>query len=256
MAYYTPTDPRNALLRPVGVSVAALALFVSATTVIAGVVLNLIGMSSFADGLSLTPPQGYTPQQAAQAARALVIGSTIISGLIATLLLVCGLLVLRRNNAMRIVTFIVAGIGMLCYGCGFLFVIGGVRATERSLLRPPIWYGPLTISLEVINVLALMLAIILLALPSSAAYFRKAVPGTMPVAAPGYGYASPYAMPAYPPPPPYYEPVPAQYTPPTRQYAPNPYPPAVPWTVPVVPVVDPYAPGPSATSGAEPDDDR
>ena len=151
-------------------------------------------------------------------------------------LLAAGLTVLavfnnRGRNGSRITTWIVGGILFCCSGFGLLgsalgstFDFGSgstdpnvpdqAEIQRRLNDELPGWYGPVTITMAVLTVLALLGALILLALPASNAFFRKQPAGWEPPvpgsAYPGYPSTgtppyptSPYqpGEPPLPPPP-------------------------------------------------------
>jgi hypothetical protein len=143
-------------------------------------------------------------------------GSTIFGGVIYILLAagfaVLGVLDLRGKNPARIVTWVLAGLGVLCFCLG---TVGGAAGGSvlNSLPKSgngvsaadlakqiqdgyPSWLVPTQTTLAVVNLIALILVIILLALPASNPYFRTP---TMPE--PGYP-SLPQQYGIQPPPPP------------------------------------------------------
>ncbi|MFI5893374.1 hypothetical protein ACIA5D_25030 [Actinoplanes sp. NPDC051513] len=127
------------------------------------------------------------------------------------LLLAAGFAVLgifngRGKNPSRIITWVVGGIALCCVGAG----LGGNALTgsledsstsgapTQSEIQArlndalPSWYQPVTMTVTVIILIAILATIILLALPASNEFFRK-----RPVAQ-GWEQAVPY--PTYPPP--------------------------------------------------------
>ncbi|MFB9234802.1 hypothetical protein ACFFWC_04515 [Plantactinospora siamensis] len=135
----------------------------------------------------------------------------VVSLLLAVAYVVLGMFNNRGKNASRIVTWVLAGIGVCCTGGGLAGrgltgSMGGnggnadvPSATEvQNRLNDvlPSWYGPVAAILSVLAVLALLAVIILLALPASNAFFRKPQPGFEP---PTPGAAYPYPQtPGYP----------------------------------------------------------
>lgn len=103
------------------------------------------------------------------------------------LLFAAGLVVLailnnKGKNATRIVTWVLGGIALCCGGLGLL--ASGLNMQtgdnfdqaelERLMAeRLPGWYEPLSIATGIIEMLALIVALILLALPASNEFFRK-----------------------------------------------------------------------------------
>jgi hypothetical protein len=117
---------------------------------------------------------------------------------------------LRGNNGMRITTWAVGGVGMLCLGCSFgnvtasTFQQNGTTSQAAAVkIRNvvPAWAGYTEVVVNITALLALVIVIILLALPASNAFFRKTPP--MTVGYPGYPTGSAYPIdPAYQPYPP------------------------------------------------------
>jgi Kef-type K+ transport system membrane component KefB len=123
----------------------------------------------------------------------------------------------RGKNPSRIITWVVAGIVVLCTGCGLAFSAfttsimsrldtgGGTGPTpseveERISEALPGWLTPASTVVSVVAVVALIAVIILLALPASNDFFRKEqevwVPPTWPTEG---GYPPPPSPPTGPP---------------------------------------------------------
>jgi hypothetical protein len=145
----------------------------------------------------------------------------------------------RGKNASRIVTWVLGGISLCCSGVSLAgsafsssmnFDSGDSDVPDASEIQRrledalPGWYMPVTITIAVISLLALLVALILLALPPSNAFFRKPAPVWEPPV-PGAAY------PGYPP----------------VTQAPAPGAPPAPGTA------SPYGPGPEPTPPATPD---
>ena len=128
--------------------------------------------------------------------------------LIALALVVLAIFNNRGKNGSRIATWVVGGIMVCCVGGGLVNGAAGFSGStgstsgdapsaeelERSMNAVlPSWYNPVSTLLGVVSLLALLAALILLALPKSNEFFRKAkggweppVPGAAYPAAPGY----------------------------------------------------------------------
>ena len=140
-------------------------------------------------------------------------------GAVLTLLLAIGLVVLallnnRGRNGSRITTWVLGGILICCSGGNLLNGVAGSSLTggnttngdvpsgeeiQRRLSDAmPSWYGPVSILLGVLTLLALLTALILLALPASNEFFRKRPQGWEPPV-PGAAYPGYPATPGYPP---------------------------------------------------------
>ncbi|MGC5051306.1 hypothetical protein ACLQ2S_07635 [Micromonospora sp. DT48] len=125
-----------------------------------------------------------------------------------------GLLNLRGKNGSRIATWIVGGILFCCTGLNLLSGLAGNLSTpgdssgdmpsgeeiQRRLEDAlPSWMTPVSILLGVISLIALLVALILLALPKANEFFRKPTQQWEPPT-PGAAYPS---QPGYPPAPGY-----------------------------------------------------
>jgi hypothetical protein len=135
--------------------------------------------------------------------------------IVAALMAMCAIFVTRRRQGLRVTTFIVAGLAILCTGCGAVNSGGdaliangsvsntGSAADQAIIAAMPGWYEATSATLESIVVVLLIIVIILIAIPKSGAYYRSQVfqmpgyglPAGYP-AAPGYGAAPGYVMPA------------------------------------------------------------
>ncbi|MFG3603510.1 hypothetical protein [Micromonospora chersina] len=170
---------------------------------------------------------GTSAEQAGDFAYVASLGGAVLSLLLAVGLVVLAMLNNRGKNASRITTWVLGGVLLCCTGGGLLSgVSGGLTGggstngdlpsgeeIQRRLQDAlPSWYGPVSLLLGLVSLLALLAALILLALPKANEFFRKPKPTWEPpvpgAAYPGYpttpGYpATPGqpADPAYPPAP-------------------------------------------------------
>lgn len=114
---------------------------------------------------------------------------------------VLGILDGKGKNPARIVTWVLAGIGVCCFGAGTAGsalggLFGGISApgggtnapdpTEALSEAMPSWYYTANTAISLVSLLAAVAVIVLLALPPSNEFFRKPQP---------YGWQPP----AYPP---------------------------------------------------------
>jgi hypothetical protein len=250
-----PISPAAPKARPATVTIAGYSMYAVAVLLAVNAVISLTTI-----GRAITFAQdtyGDTGQSSdAATAVKIAIGLIIVIDVVMILLaLILGLFVLRGNNGMRITTWVIAGLGVLCLGCSAAggttgsfsnSADNGVSINARDVV--PGWARSSETILYVLSVLLLIAVIILLALPASNAFFRKtpqmvAFPGYVP-GFPPPGYPAPgYPPPGYPPaaayPPPGY-PAPG-YAPPG--YAPPAYPaPGSPSSDPTGPADPPYPP--------------
>jgi hypothetical protein len=145
----------------------------------------------------------------------ILIGVTIFSLLVGAGLVVLAIFNNRGKNASRIVTWVVGGIFLCCGGSGLAGQVGGgfnfggpqdpnvpTNDELQQMLSDvlPSWYQAVTIVISVIGVLALLVALILLALPPSNEFFRKRQPEWQPPVGGGPGYQAYPAYPTTPPP--------------------------------------------------------
>lgn len=139
----------------------------------------------------------------------------VIYLLLAIGLVVLGLLVGKGKQPARVITWVVAGLAVLCLGCstasaGLTGGLGagsmggsGSAAESEELARlvaekTPTWVGAASTAVVVISLIMMIAVIILLALPASNDYFRKEQQVWVPPTAPWP--ADPNNFP--PPPPP------------------------------------------------------
>ena len=148
-------------------------------------------------------------------------GGAIINLLLGAGFAVLGWLDGRGKNPARIVTWVIGGIALCCFGVGLggtAFVSSFDTAdtttgapSDAELQRQldaaqPSWFEPTTTTLSVLSLLAILGTVILLALPAANDFFRKPVAGGWDPTAPPYpgvpGYPAPQGgypgQPGYP----------------------------------------------------------
>jgi len=120
--------------------------------------------------------------------RASTIGSAVVAIILAAGYAIFAVLDLRGSNVGRILTWIFAGIGVLC--CGVGSAIGGASssltsgskssngidtkaATDQINNAYPSWYVPTSVVITVLFSLLLLAVIILLLLPAANPYFKR-----------------------------------------------------------------------------------
>ena len=188
------------------------------------------------------PPK---PDQVAAGVRLLFTIVAVVFLLVAIGQVILGLFVLRGSKVARILTWVVNGLTVLCFGCLGALALGRT-STSNATGTPnqdgvdpvkfsnavadafPSWSGPAFGTLLAVIELALIVTILLLALPSSHPYFRRgrdAVDTDM-------GELAYPTVPGYPPIPNEPPPPPAPAAPPTE---PAPPPPADPTAEPKPP---------------------
>jgi len=207
--------------RPVQVTIAGFLLFVVATLLAVGAAVSAATLGKAVDVARSGYSDIYDADLAAAATRITVGISISIQILLLIMLTLLGLFVLRGNNGMRITTWVIGGLGALCLGCTAIGSTGsafdntngtddGVSIDVNSAV--PGWARGTNIAITVISVLALIVVIILLALPRSNDFFRRPMLPTMGYMGGyvGYGPQMPYGYQPVPPGP-YPVPPPAGY---------------------------------------------
>jgi hypothetical protein len=209
--------------RPGTVTVAGFLLILVAVLVVAGGVITIATLGSYTEAVK----RAYAAAGAANGSQIAdqmsgVVYAGAIIGLIVNLLFAAGFVVLamlnnRGKNPARIVTWVLAGLGVLCFGCSAAssasggFTSGMFSGSTSNGVSPaeitrqiqdaiPSWLIPVQTAITVINLLALITVIILLAMPASNAFFRPAEPSMLD---PGYPAYPGYPPAGNPPPPPY-----------------------------------------------------
>lgn len=217
------TPPRT---RPGVVTVSSWLLILVAVIQVLSLIVTLSTLGTIRDVLK-DAYAGTSAEQAGDFAYVASLGGAVLSLLLAVGLVVLALLNNRGKNASRITTWVLGGVLLCCTGGGLLNgVSGGLTGggstngdlpsgeeIQRRLQDAlPSWYGPVSLLLGLVSLLALLAALILLALPKANEFFRKPrtaweppVPGA---AYPGYPATPGHpvtpgqpADPAYPPAP-------------------------------------------------------
>ena len=222
-----PAPPQK--VRPASVTISSYLLFLVAALQAIGLVLAL---SMLGPTMEVYEEAFAGTQMADQAGLIATVG--LVVGVGFGLLLAIGLVVLavlnnRGKNAARIVTWVVGGLFLCCTGAGLTMTAagnalnlgsGGAGAPDQAEIermledKLPSWYLPADLALNILAFAALLVALILLALPSANRFFRKpptvweppvpgsTYPGYPGSAYPGYPPADPGYPPSGPPPPP------------------------------------------------------
>jgi hypothetical protein len=206
VSYAVPASPGEKR-RPAVVTAAGYLLFLVAVILIINALLPLSSLSKVLDATreAYANSTNPTPDTVVSITRIASIVGVVIGILFAALFAVLGTLDLRGSRAARIVTWVFAGLGVLCTGCGLggtglsgRFTTGTANgvdvkaATDHINAARPSWLTPTVAALSAIALIALILVIILLALPAANAYFRKEQPAFIP---PDAGFPNP----PYPP---------------------------------------------------------
>jgi hypothetical protein len=217
--------------RPGSVTAAGYLLYLVAVVIVIDAIVGIASASAVKDATVKAYESAGIPNadSLSGAATAGAIIGAVIYILLAVGLFVLGALDMRGKNAARIVTWVLAGIGVLCFclasvgGLASGAILNSTPASPNGVSASdlakqikdaePSWLQPTQTALAIISLLALILVIILLALPASNAYFRGAPAG----GGPGYPtypqYGTPPGGQPYPGEPPY----PGQQPPPGNE---------------------------------------
>jgi hypothetical protein len=238
MAFTAPTPaPR---VRPGTVTVAVILLYVAAVLEVVNVIIAIATYGDFKDAYAKAYA-GTSLEGQAGSATITVIASVVIGLILAVIFVVLAILDGRGNRVGRLLTWIFGGIALCCLGSSFALGAFGKSAYDNSRKTNPdlpsydqlqqdirdalpSWYTPVTTILGILVLAAIIVAIILLALPASHPYFRKAeeaqweppVPPPSGPSGPSYGqsYGPSYGAPPNEEPPPQGPPGPAGPPPP------------------------------------------
>lgn len=122
-----------------------------------------------------------------------ILGGAVVAVILGALMVVLALLVDRGNRIGRILVWIFGGLYLCCGGFGLISgaFVKGIYDSSRSAnpsmpsyqriehavsAAEPGWYTPVTTVAGILGLVAIVLAIILLVLPSSHPYFRTVQP--------------------------------------------------------------------------------
>ena len=205
---YPPPAPKT---RPAVVTVASYLLYLVAVFEVINAILVFATLNTVKDAVNdLYANTSLSNDGGTVIAVAYSIGAGI-NVLFAVGFLILGLFNGRGKNGARITTWVVGGISLCCVGAGLgsSSLTGSLRdganrtgptqSEVRSRLADalPSWYTPVTTTITVLTLVAILTVIILLALPASSDFFRKPAPGWEgAVAYPGYPVPG---QPGYPP---------------------------------------------------------
>ncbi|MGW0435194.1 hypothetical protein ACWDV4_21975 [Micromonospora sp. NPDC003197] len=209
----TPTARR----RPGVVTVSSYLLFLVAGLQVLGLIMSFSVLGTITEVYD----EAYAGTEMADMGNTIAIAG-VVGGGIVNLLAAIGLVLLAIFNNMgkngsRIATWVVGGIFACCAGFGLLGTAASNALTSDmtsgSTTEPdpaelqrmldealPGWYNPGTIAINLITLIALLVALILLALPAANEFFRKPqVPGWEPPLPGGTYPGYPQSYPQYPP---------------------------------------------------------
>ncbi|MFG2165183.1 hypothetical protein [Micromonospora chersina] len=259
MSYPHQAPPR----RPGAVVSAAALLLLMAVGAVAYAVANLLVTAGTVDRFREAARATGAGNGEIDGVASLLRGSTVLSAvlgvLVALLLVGLALGLLSGRAGARVITWVVAGLGLFCGCCGLAVLVGqraaplrlgaDDRVTADLLARVgdayPGWWIPVNAAVSVAQILGYLVVAALLTLPTAGAFFHRRPPRPAgPVPPPGPVPAAP----AYGPPP-AGPPAAGYHGPPAPAYG-HPSP----WAPPTGPVSapPPPAPPPSAPPGPTP----
>ncbi len=205
---YPAPAPRS---RPTVVTVASNLLFAVAALEVINAIAAFTTVGPVTDAIK--DVYAGTPAEGAEGIVTFgYIGGAVVNLLFAAGFAILGILDGRGKNPARIITWVVGGISLCCVGAGLGgnavagslesgSSTGGPSQTEvqqRLDAALPSWYTPVSTTIAVVVLLAILATIILLALPASNEFFRKRVAGGFDPNVPYPTYPYP-GQPGYPP---------------------------------------------------------
>jgi hypothetical protein len=201
VSYTVPAPTPEPRERPATVSLAVWLLYFTALVWLASGVVSILVTSDmtkvYERALADEPNIG---SEGASGFSLLITGISVGLALVLGVgLIVLGVLNSRGNNVGRIITWVIAGLGICCSGYGListaassgLGMSGGSGMNAEELRRAmdellPSWYMPVSIATAVLEIVALIGVVVLLALPPSHRYFRRAEPPPWEPPVPSY----------------------------------------------------------------------
>jgi hypothetical protein len=204
-----PTTP-DARVRPGSVTISSYLLYLCAAIGVLGAVTQLATIGTVSD-VYTEAYEGTTAEGTEGIATASVVVASVLGLLFAAGFVVLAILNNRGKNVSRIVTWVVGGISLCCTGFGIVGTAltssmnvstgdGPDPAEIQDRINSELpWLTPLSLTTSIITLVALLVALILLALPPSNEFFRKPAQVWEPPV-PGGAYPAPAAEAAPPSP--------------------------------------------------------
>ncbi|MBX6749938.1 MAG: hypothetical protein IRY85_09780 [Micromonosporaceae bacterium] len=212
MSYAVPTPPPK--VRPAAVQTAVWLMWAVVALNVLNVALSFVPLTEV--DRVLEELYAEHPQLRNDTATVIgEIGSLSLTVIMAVAFAVLAIFVARGSQPARITTWVVGGIVALCQACGLASSLatpallnsmpsGGdpnaelaVEQARRIAEATPVWYTVASTAILILSLVAILLVIILLAVPKANDYFRKEEEVWVPPTGPGGGYP-PYPPPAIP----------------------------------------------------------
>ena len=183
--------------RPTVVTAACVLMFAIAALSIASAAIGVIMVGRVRDSFLENAGDLGVDQQFIDAMASVMtitaIATAVVQLLIAIGYGILGIFNLRGKNGVRIATWVVSGLFLLCGICGAFSTLAGFTTTsdgtpETERLNQamqeaiPAWYNTLSLVLTLISVFGYIAVIVLLALPAANEFFRPAEPQWEPPA--------------------------------------------------------------------------
>ncbi|HYN95606.1 MAG TPA: hypothetical protein VES42_17295 [Pilimelia sp.] len=209
-----PAPPGRA--RPSSVTISSYLLFFVAALQLISTVLGLAYVGKIRNALTDVFQGVQEADSIVGFFVAFIIAASVVGLVIALVLALLAVFNNRGKNGSRITTWVIGGLFLCCNGllvasqAGGSMNFGGGNSTDPNMPTNteietamngalPSWAQPVTTTLSVIGLLALLAALILLALPPSNEFFRKRPADWQPPAGGGQpGQGGYTAYPAYP----------------------------------------------------------
>jgi hypothetical protein len=199
--------------RPPVVTAAGYLLYLVAGLLAVNIIVSIATFSTSLDWVDTHYANDVNHDVYVTAAKIGVAAGIGIDVVLVALFVVLAIFDLRGRNGMRITTWVIAGLGALCLGCGTFGNLTGTAFQQsasgsrqatinvRDIL--PGWAVNVSTTSSVISMVALIMVIILLATPASNAFFRPPAMMIMYPGYPGYQAGGIYPVSGYPVEPPY-----------------------------------------------------
>lgn len=223
MTYAVPGPPTKQ--RPAPVKVAVVLLWAVAAMSLLSIALTFVPtpeLDQAMEEFARENPQFATDDSLTLASSLI---SALVIGVIGIAFAILAVFVNKGSQPARVITWVLGGIMVLCQGCGLIFaaatpalmegLAGSGDADTEAVAEQariitentPAWLTAASTAIGVLSVIALILVIILLAVPSANEYFRKQDDVWVPPTGQGGGGFPQYPPPAVPqdpgsPPPP------------------------------------------------------
>jgi hypothetical protein len=188
MAYASP--PAAPRTRPATVTAACYLLYLYAALQVLGVLVLLSIFSDYRKAFEDAYRGTSVENQADTIATVGLVSTVAVALIFGTGLVVLAIIDGKGRNVARIITWVVGGLALCCAGFGLIGNAagssmnfgnnrGGPSATDISTAFKqdlPSWFTPVTTASAALELIALLLAVVLLALPASNQFFRKQPP--------------------------------------------------------------------------------